>query len=127
MADPVVGRRENSDDTATFNASVRSDLRGSASPEAVMDSCESVLIGGPKVYHPEAYLHARPWPAVAREARSGKRYRRLARRRQPHAKRLRIMRLENKARRAIIREWISLPREKRAAGEQSRCLCSESN
>jgi hypothetical protein len=29
------------------------------------------------------------------------------------------MRPENKARRAIIREWMSLPREKRQAGEQA--------
>jgi hypothetical protein len=29
------------------------------------------------------------------------------------------MRPENKARRAIIREWMSLPREKRQAGDQA--------
>jgi hypothetical protein len=27
-----------------------------------MDSCQSVLIGGPKVYHPEAYYMRGPGP-----------------------------------------------------------------
>jgi hypothetical protein len=29
---------------------------------AVRDSCQSVLIGGPKVYHPEAYYMRGPGP-----------------------------------------------------------------
>ena len=62
MADLFIGPRENSDGTATFNASIRSVLRGSASLEGCQGFCQSVLIGGPKVYHPEAYYMRGPGP-----------------------------------------------------------------
>jgi hypothetical protein len=73
-----LGERENSDGTVTLNAGIRSGLRGSASLEGCHEFVSQRDGRGAEGVSPRGVLHARPWPAVARETRSGTRYRRLA-------------------------------------------------
>src|SRR2546427_2605048 len=88
MADLFIGRRENSHGTAAFNAITCSGLRGNAGLEGCPGFVSQLDGRGAEGVSPRGVLHARPWPAVARETRSRTRYHRLARRPQLDAKSL---------------------------------------